>query len=283
MDRQDFPDISGAVLVAPAVWGWRVMNPALAGLLRLLAHSAPWLPISASEFRKLASDNQAMLRALDQDPLVLQSVRVDALYGLVTLMDDALESATSLRTPTLILYGARERIIPRAAREKFISHLQASQPVLIYPHGHHTLLRDLNAGVVLRDVARWIGDISMPRSGQVAERRSDEQELSDRRGPHHLHHGEVAARSANHGDAAQNYRDCHREDQGEEADLRNHAWPLCRRGVRTGDASRDQRLSLRRGSSAAETIQPPSSAIQQLEGQERGAPAVGRSQLRMQE
>ena len=103
MRRRDFPDISGAVLVAPAVWGWGIMNPALAGLLRLLAHSAPWLPLSASEFRKLASDNRAMLEALDRDPLVLQSVRVDALYGLVTLMDDALESATSLRTSTLVL------------------------------------------------------------------------------------------------------------------------------------------------------------------------------------
>jgi acylglycerol lipase len=79
------------------------MNPALAGLLGLLAHSAPSLRVPASEFRKLASDNQAMLEALDQDPLVLQSVRVDTLYGLVTLMDDALESATSLRAPTLIL------------------------------------------------------------------------------------------------------------------------------------------------------------------------------------
>jgi acylglycerol lipase len=168
MDRHDFPDIGGAVLLAPAVWGWRVMNPALAGLLRLLAHGAPRLPIPASEFRKLASDNQAMLDALDQDPLVLQSVRVDALYGLVTLMDDALESATSLGTPTLVLYGARERIIPRAAREEFIGRLRASQPVLIYPQGHHTLLRDRNAEVVLDEVASWIGEIFGSRSGRGA-------------------------------------------------------------------------------------------------------------------
>jgi len=165
MKRRDFPDISGAVLVAPAVWGWGVMNPALAGLLRLLAHSAPWLPISASEFRRLASDNQAMLDALDQDPLVLQSVRVDALYGLVTLMDDALESATFLRPPTLVLYGARERIIPRAARDEFMGRLQASQRVLIYPQAHHTLFRDLNAEVVLHEVASWIGEIIDSRSG----------------------------------------------------------------------------------------------------------------------
>lgn len=168
MKRHDLSDISGAVLVAPAVWGWRVMNPALAGLLRLLAHSAPRLPISASEFRKLASDNQAMLEALDRDPLVLQSVRVDALYGLVTLMDDALESATSLGTPTLVLYGARERIIPRAAREEFMSRLRASQRVLIYPQGHHTLLRDRNAEVVLHEVASWIDEIFGSRSGRGA-------------------------------------------------------------------------------------------------------------------
>jgi acylglycerol lipase len=167
MKRHDFPNISGAVLVAPAVWGWRVMNPALAGLLRLLAYSAPWLPIPASEFRKLASDNQAMLEALDRDPLVLQAVRVDALYGLVTLMDDALGSTTSLRPPALVLYGARERIIPRGAGEEFIRRLPASQPVLIYPRSHHTLLRDLAAEVVLQDIANWIVDRSRYCAGDL--------------------------------------------------------------------------------------------------------------------
>jgi alpha-beta hydrolase superfamily lysophospholipase len=106
-----------------------------------------------------------MLEALDRDSLVLQSVRVDALYGLVTLMDDALESATFLRPPTLVLYGARERIIPRAARDEFMGRLQASQRVLIYPQAHHTLFRDLNAEVVLHEVASWIGEIIDSRSG----------------------------------------------------------------------------------------------------------------------
>ena len=136
------------------------MNPALAGLLRLLAHSAPWVRIPAGEFRKLASDNQAMLEALDRDPLVLQAVRVDALYGLVTLMDEALESAASLRAPTLIFYGARERIIPRGATEAFIRRLPPPQRVMIYPQGHHTLLRDLNSEYVVRDVANWVGERS---------------------------------------------------------------------------------------------------------------------------
>ncbi len=154
----EMPQIAGLVLVAPAVRGWRVMNPALAGLLRLLAHAVPGMPVSARPVRALASDNTAMLEALERDPLVLQEVRIDALYGLVTLMDQALAAAERVKVPTLVLYGANERLSPLRAQSALLRRLQAEHRAVICPRGHHALLRDRNAEVVLRDVVRWIGD-----------------------------------------------------------------------------------------------------------------------------
>ncbi len=149
--------VSGTVLVAPAVWGTRTMGPLLRGLIHVSAHTVPWLELPVGWHRRRASDNREMLEALDRDPLVLQSVRVDAIHGLVALMDEALAAAPALAVPTLVLFGAHERIVPERAREAFMEHLGDEHSVHIYPEGHHTLLRDLGADVVIDDVADWIG------------------------------------------------------------------------------------------------------------------------------
>lgn len=148
--------VDGVVLVAPAVWGWQVMHPALAGLLWLSAHLAPGIPAPITGFRALASDNIAMLEALDRDPLALNAVRIDSLYGLVDLMDDALALSGRIAVPTLVLYGAHEPFIPPAARRELWRRLPSAARGALYPEGHHTLLRDLNAPAVLDDVAAWI-------------------------------------------------------------------------------------------------------------------------------
>ncbi len=164
--------IAGLVLVAPAVWGWSVMNPALAGLLRLLAHTVPGMPLPARPVRALASDNTAMLEALERDPMVLQSVRIDALYGLVTLMDQALGGAEKVGIPALVLYGANERLIPWQARAALFQRLPAEQRIVIYPAGHHTLLRDLKAAIVHDDVTIWITRRPSARISSIESRRA---------------------------------------------------------------------------------------------------------------
>ena len=54
-----------------------------------------------------------MLLALGRDPLVIKATRIDAMHGLVNLMDTALEEAAGFKTPALILYGERDEIIPK--------------------------------------------------------------------------------------------------------------------------------------------------------------------------
>ncbi len=160
MARQRIEGVSGIVLVAPAVWGASTLDSILSGLLYVSAHTVPWLELSAALVRRHASDNRDMLAALDRDPLVLQTVRVDVLHGLVTLMEDALAVAPALTVPTLVLYGKHERIVPEHAREAFLKRLNAAHSVRTYPADHHTLLRDLSADVVIEDVARWIAAVA---------------------------------------------------------------------------------------------------------------------------
>jgi alpha-beta hydrolase superfamily lysophospholipase len=146
----------GTVLVAAAVWGWATMNPLQRAALWLLAHSAPGLRLSGRGLGIIASDNEAMLRALGEDPLVLRDARVDALWGLANLMDRALAAAPGLTTPALVLYGERDEIIPRRPFCRMLAALPASARIAIYPNGYHMLTRDLGAMVVLEDLAAWL-------------------------------------------------------------------------------------------------------------------------------
>lgn len=152
----------GAVLVAAAVWGRTTMNPLQRGALWLVAHSLPGMRLSGRGLGITASDNQAMLRALRDDPLVLKEARADALWGLTNLMDRALAAAPMLSVPALVLYGEHDEIIPRRPTCRMLSVLASSARIAIYPDGYHMLTRDLGARVVLEDVAAWLADPAAP-------------------------------------------------------------------------------------------------------------------------
>jgi alpha-beta hydrolase superfamily lysophospholipase len=152
----------GAVLVAAAVWGRVTMNSLQRAALWLVAHSFPGMRLSGRGLGITASDNQAMLRALRDDPLVLKEARGDALWGLTNLMDRALAAAPMLSVPTLVLYGEHDEIIPRRPTCRMLSLLASSARVAIYPHGYHMLTRDLGRRVVLEDLAAWLADPAVP-------------------------------------------------------------------------------------------------------------------------
>jgi alpha-beta hydrolase superfamily lysophospholipase len=154
------PDVDGVVLTAPAVWGRPTMDllPRLAlwAGVRLM----PGLTLTGRGLKIKPSDNIAMLRALGRDPLVIHATRVDTIYGLVDLMDAALASGARLDIPLFVMYGARDEIVPRAPIRRFVEGLPAEptrrRKLAWYENGYHMLLRDLQAPVVIADVASWV-------------------------------------------------------------------------------------------------------------------------------
>jgi alpha-beta hydrolase superfamily lysophospholipase len=169
-------DIDGVILSAPAVWGRPMMDfwPKLA--LFAGVRLFPDMILTGRGLRVRASDNIPMLRALARDPLVLKGARVDTVFGLVDLMDDALAAAPRLATPTLLMYGAHDQIVPRQALEEFAAHLPSDpgrrRRLAYYADGYHLLLRDLEGAAVAGDVASWILDRAapLPSHADAAER-----------------------------------------------------------------------------------------------------------------
>ncbi len=160
------PDVDGVILVAPAVWGRKTMPWFQRWMLELSAHTLPWLPVSGTDLGIRASDNRDMLHRQWLDPLVIKDTRIDAVYGLVDLMDKALDAAPRLRAPALILYGEKDEIIPREPTRLLLSRLSAEDTargrIALYEDGYHMLLRDLGAETYWTDLLHWIRNPAAP-------------------------------------------------------------------------------------------------------------------------
>lgn len=159
------PHIDRLILVAPAVWGWSTMPTAYSLTLWAGAHTFPWRPVTAPRgvvSHIVASDNNEMLRRLGRDPNMLWATRIDALYGLVNLMEEASRGTANLHGDVAFLYGAHDQIIPRASAVKAAERLPASARTAVYPQGYHMLLRDLHADVVYGDILAYLHDPNAP-------------------------------------------------------------------------------------------------------------------------
>ncbi|MBP7065668.1 alpha/beta fold hydrolase [Ferrovibrio sp.] len=157
-DNTNLPD--GAILVGPAVWGRATMPLSYRVTLALSSHILPWLRLSGRGLGIQASDNIPMLRRYSADPLVIKQTRIDAVYGLVNLMDAALAAGPRLdpALPLLLLYGVNDQVIRKEPVERFAARLGGQRRIAVYDTGWHMLLRDLQAERVWRDIAAWIND-----------------------------------------------------------------------------------------------------------------------------
>jgi alpha-beta hydrolase superfamily lysophospholipase len=165
------PEVQGFMLVAPAVWSRSTMPAYQRAALWFAAHSFPDRKFTGESLDIMASDNIEMLRALGRDPKVIKATRADVLYGLGNLMDYAMENPDIGIPRVLLLYGERDEVIPKGPTCTFIDEF-AGEPkqrwtVILYPNGYHMLTRDLQAGIVLRDIGSWLletepGDTALP-------------------------------------------------------------------------------------------------------------------------
>lgn len=170
--------VDGIVLIAPAVWSRDTMSPIQSLVLEIAAHTVPWLELTGSGLEIWPSDNLDMLRAFSADPLVIKGTRIDALWGITNIMDQAMDKVATLPGPTLLLYGEQDEIIPDDAFCAMLHRLPADNQgirIVLYRKGWHMLTRDLQGERVMGDIATWIHDKDAPLPSQ------EEVDLGSRR------------------------------------------------------------------------------------------------------
>ena len=158
--------LAGLILSAPALQGWQTLSWFAQSALWLSAYSVPWWSATGRGLDIQVSDNIEMLRALARDPLVIRETRIDALYGLVGLMDEALDAAPAIGIPTLLLFGANDELIEPDAIARLDTSLAAP----------HRTARPRAAARRARSLARpgtpsrcaWRSGCTPPRLGACA-------------------------------------------------------------------------------------------------------------------
>lgn len=154
----DPPPLDGYVLLAPGVRGRATMNGFERTVLEVASRAIPAVGFRGSAPGFAPTNNEAAMKRWSEDPLTAKEFRVDLVYGLVNLMDDALAAAPRFREPALILYGGRDRIVPAGPVRRLIAALPDGAPhrLAYYPEGHHLLLRDKGRAEVARDILAWM-------------------------------------------------------------------------------------------------------------------------------
>lgn len=154
----DFPKVDGAILIAPAIWGEDTMNLFYRATLWLAAHTIPSYEMTGSDLKILASNNIPMLRRMSLDPLVIKRTRVDAVYGIVRLMDSAYENIASVNVPVLLLYGSEDQVIPSDPIQRALKRFKHPVRYAYYPGSYHMMLRDLQGKDIQSDILKWVKD-----------------------------------------------------------------------------------------------------------------------------
>lgn len=168
--------ITGVVLIAPAVWGRDHMNIFQRAALWFFSNTVPWYPLTGEGLNIKPSDNLEMLRALSRDPKIIRETRIDAIKGLVDLMDNAFAAAPRLgQAPVFVAYGLRDEIVPRAPTTEFMRRMPrpAGTRRAFYKSGYHMLLRDTGAKTLWRDITAWIDNPLRPLPSG-ADRKAEE-------------------------------------------------------------------------------------------------------------
>ncbi|MGE3332156.1 MAG: lysophospholipase [Rhodospirillaceae bacterium] len=164
--------VDGAILAAPAVWARSTMPVTYRMALWVGVRLMPGFKPSGRGLGYQASDNIEMLRDNGRDPLFIKETRIDSIYGLSNLMDEALARAGQVQARTLYLYGQKDEIIPKAPTQEALMAMAGANrrpQFAFYPNGWHILLRDKEAPLVLKDVVAFITKPNTPLPSRADE------------------------------------------------------------------------------------------------------------------
>ena len=162
----DPPKADRLILSGPGLRGWGAINPLYRVSLLASAYANPgWIVVPPAGLIKIEpSDNNAMLRRTWSDPHMTYENRIDQVYGLVTLMENAHWASARLPKgmPVLASYGARDIVIPQNGVARTAKLLPPNVRTVYYTNGYHMLERDLQAEKVHAD---YLAFMTAPGAG----------------------------------------------------------------------------------------------------------------------
>lgn len=143
------------VLVSPALLGWSHLSLPERAALWSMMQISPGSQLTGQGLNRQPSDNIPVLEALGRDPYVIKRTRVDAVYGLVELMEQAWQRAPDVKLPSLVVYAGDDQIVPSQPIEDLV-HRMSNVRALCYADGFHMLLRDVKGERAWKEILAYI-------------------------------------------------------------------------------------------------------------------------------
>ncbi len=137
------PIADGLILVSPALWGWSNLDVIKRSALWIMMQIAPGSRLTGRGLNIRPSDNENMLIALGRDPYVIKATRIDAIDGLVDLMEAAWRMRAAVQIPTMVVYAPDDEVVPSEPIKQAAVEMPGTREVVCYADGFHMLLRDL--------------------------------------------------------------------------------------------------------------------------------------------
>jgi alpha-beta hydrolase superfamily lysophospholipase len=155
----DRPRADVLVLSGPGLYGWGALPWYYSMSLWTSAHVRPdWVVVPPKGIIITPTDNNEKQREMWYDPNVQKTNRIDSVYGVVSIMEEAYAKISKLpkSAPTLLLYGAKDEVIPPYGVERAAKKLPRHVRTAYYLNGYHMLMNDLQAETVWSDVLSFI-------------------------------------------------------------------------------------------------------------------------------
>jgi alpha-beta hydrolase superfamily lysophospholipase len=163
------PIADGLILVSPALWGWSNLDVVKRSALWIMMQIAPGSRLTGRGLDIRPSDNESMLIALGRDPYVIKATRIDAVHGLVDLMEAAWQAAPAVRLPAMVLYATGDEVVPSAPIKQAAAAMPGTARVTCFGDGFHMLLRDLKAERTWDAIERFARDPARQDGGAACE------------------------------------------------------------------------------------------------------------------
>ena len=107
----------------------------------------------------LFTENPDRVRYIAEDELSLRDLTARFMYESRRLDRMVRAAAATVRVPTLLLLGERDRIINNEATRALIYSMAARKRVITYPGAHHTLEFELDPQPYFKDLVAWIDQV----------------------------------------------------------------------------------------------------------------------------
>jgi alpha-beta hydrolase superfamily lysophospholipase len=148
--------LRGVVAASPAL-GAVGVPPVLMALGRAMSRIWPRFSLEVGmDLTGLARDPEIAAQ-LVADPLFHRRGTARLSTEVTAAIERVQRTAPALDIPVLLLHGGADRMVPPDGTRAFFARLTVADRTLReYPHAYHALFADLDAAVVIADLAGWI-------------------------------------------------------------------------------------------------------------------------------